>query len=261
MEILDHNTNPRWKKRLLVSTPTLGNIRYEWAHARYNQIIPVNWEATGFDVKVSADKDCAFLQYAPIGFSVEDAYNCMVKKAVELGVDWVLTIEDDVIVPPDLMVKLSHYMNDEKIPIISGLYYLKANPTLPLVFRGRGNGAYTDFKVGDKVWCDGVPMGCLLIHTSILKYFWEREKEYTLPNGEITKKVFETPRKTFIDPQTLGVYIQAGTQDLDFCDRIIDQEVLKQTGWKNIARRKYPFLCDTSIFCRHIDRNTGRQYP
>ncbi len=34
----------KWRKRLLVSTPTEGWIRFEWAYARYGQIIPVNWE-------------------------------------------------------------------------------------------------------------------------------------------------------------------------------------------------------------------------
>lgn len=259
MEILDHNTNPRWKKRLLVSTPTLGVVRFEWAHARYNQIIPVNWEATGFDIKY--DSGHGFFGYHPIGFSIDDAYNQIVKKAMELNVEWLLTIEDDVIVPCDLMVKMAQYMDEDKVPIVSGLYYLRGEPTLPLLFRGRGNGAFKDFKIGEKVWCDGLTMGCLLMHTSILKWFWEKEPEYRLTNGEMTKKVFETPRRIFIDPQTMGQYIQAGTQDLPFFDKIIDQGVLKKTGWHNIARRKYPFLCDTSIFCRHIDRNTGRQYP
>jgi len=259
MEILDHNTNKRWIKKLLVTTPTLGIVRYEWAHARYNTIMPVNWEATGFDIKY--DSGHGFFGYAPIGFSVADAYNQIVKKALEIGVEWVLTIEDDVIVPSDIFLKIAPYMDEGKIPIMSGLYYLKAEPTIPLVFRGRGNGAYKDFKIGDKVWCDGLPMGCLLIHTSILKWFWENSPTYKLPNGEETRAVFETPRKVFYDPQLGGQYIQAGTQDLYFFDKVMEEKVLQKTGWKNIARRKHPFLCDTSIFCRHIDRNTGRQFP
>jgi len=259
MEILDHNTNKRWIKKLLVTTPTLGIVRYEWAHARYNTTMPVNWEATGFDIKY--DSGHGFFGYAPVGFSVADAYNQIVKKALELGVEWVLTIEDDVIVPPDIFLKTAQYMDEGKIPIVSGLYYLKAEPTIPLIFRGRGNGAYKDFKIGDKVWVDGLPMGCLLIHASILKWFWENSPGYKLPNGEETRAVFETPRKVFLDPQTGGQYIKAGTQDLYFFDRMIDEKVLQKTGWGKIARRKYPFLCDTSIFCRHIDRNTGRQFP
>lgn len=221
--------------------------------------MPLNWEATGFDIRyIPSD---GLFGWNPVGFSIDDAYNAIVKKAIELDVDWLLVIEDDVVVPPDLMLKVAEYMNKGKVPIVSGLYYLKGEPTQPLVFRGRGNGAFSDFKIGQKVWADGVPMGCFLIHTSILKWFWEREPEYIMSNGETARRVFETPRKLFVDPQTFGIYTQAGTQDLHFCDRIIDQKVLFETGWEKIGALEYPFLVDTSIFCRHIDRNTGRQYP
>lgn len=245
LELLE-NTNPRWKKRVLVSTPTMGLVRFQWSHARYNTIIPINWEASGFD---------------PMGFSIDDAYNLIIHKFFELKMEWLITIEDDVIIPPNFFVKMSEYINDGKVPIVSGLYYLKASPTLPLVFRGRGNSAYKDFKLGDKVWCDGIPMGCLLIHSSILKYLYDNAPEIKLFDGTIVKKVIETPRRIFFDPQNSSFSMLAGTQDLHLCDRIIDQQILLKTGWKQIARRKYPFLCDTSIFCRHIDRNTGTIYP
>jgi len=48
------------------------------------------------------------------------------------------------------------------------------------LYRGRGNGSFRDFKVGDKVWCDGVPFGCTLIHGSIIKALWN-ESEFCAP--------------------------------------------------------------------------------
>lgn len=257
MEILK-NTNVRWKKRLLISTPTLGLIRFEWAHARYSQIIPVNWESTGFDVWYSKQN---YLSCNPIGFSIEDAYNLITKRAIDLNVEWLIIVEDDVIIPADCFARFTKYMEEGKVPVVSGLYYLKSNPTIPLVFRGRGTGAFTDFKPGDKVWCDGVPMGCLLVNMSILKRMWETSEQYTLSNGEKARRVFETPRKQFLDPETGGIHTMMGTQDLYWCDRIIDEGVLKSSGWGKIGRRKYPFLVDTSIFCKHIDLNTGIAYP
>jgi hypothetical protein len=250
MEVLKTNPKRNWKKRLLVSTATEGWVRYEWAHARYGQIIPVNFEVSGFD-----------LAYTAIGYGIDDAYNLITAKALELGVDWLLLIEDDVIVPNDLLIKVEQYMRKNKVPIVSGLYYLKATPTMPLVFRGRGNGTYANFKVGDLVWCDGLPMGCLLIHTSILRWVSDNAEEYIAVDGTRLKKVFETPMKVFYDPENHQFARQMGTQDLHFFDQVMEHDVLKKTGWKQIAKRKYPFLCDTSIFCRHIDRNTGRMYP
>lgn len=240
----------KWKKKTLIATATEGWIRYEWAHARFGQIIPMNWEASGYD-----------LNYTAMGYSIDDAYNVIVKKAIELDVEWVIMIEDDVLLPPDTFTKFEQYQRKGDVPIVSGLYYLKASPTLPLVFRGRGNGAYTDFKVGQKVWCDGYGMGCLLINAKILKWFWERSEEYQCADGTVTRRVFETPQKVFFDPEAGGYGRMCGTQDLFFYDKCIDFKVFKECGWPAIQRKKWPLLCDTSIFCRHIDRKSGKQYP
>lgn len=249
-EIIKRN-KIKWRKRLMISVATEGWVRFEWAHSRYGQVTPVNWEAQGYDVS-----------YAALGYSIDDAYNLITKKALEIGVDWIVIIEDDILIPPDLFIKFQPYINQGDIPVVSGLYYTKSEPAQPLLFRGRGNGAFHNWTLGKKVWVDGLPMGCLLIHTSILKYFWDHLAEpYKLPDGTDVKRVFETPRKIFYDPERGGVERQEGTQDLYFFDRVIENDVLKKTGWKKAARRKYPFLCDTSIFCKHICRSTGRQYP
>jgi len=253
---IQHAKNKKWKKRLLISTPTLGLIRYEWAQARYSQIIPVNWATSGFDCKYNKQLD-----FVPLGFSIDDAYNLIADHAIKIDVEWLLIIEDDVIIPHDCFLKIARYMDKGNTPVVSGLYYLKGSPTLPLVFRGGGNGAFTDFKKGSKVWADGIPMGCLLIHMSLLKVMHDEAELYTTNEGNKLKRVFETPRRQFIDPETLSMMSVIGTQDLDWCKKVIDNKILKKAGWANIGRKKYPFLCDTSIFCKHIDINTGKQYP
>jgi len=241
----------KWRKKLLVSVATEGWVRYEWAHARYGQVTPVNWEAQGFDVA-----------YTAMGYSIDDAYNLITKKVLELGVDWLIIIEDDVIVPNDLFIRFSRYMDAGEFPVVSGLYYTKSEPSQPLVFRGRGNGPFHKWKMGQRVFCDGLPMGCLLIHASILKWFWENTDDvYKTVDGQAVKRVFETPRRIFYDPEAGGYERQEGTQDLFFFDRMIEFDVLKKTGWDKVARRKWPLLCDTKIFCKHADRNTGRMYP
>ena len=58
------------------------------------------------------------------------------------------------------------YMQQGDVPVVSGLYFTKSEPSEPLIYRGRGSGAYLDFRMGDKVYADGVPTGCLLIHHS-----------------------------------------------------------------------------------------------
>ena len=240
-----------WKKRTLLCTPTAGWIRFEWALHRFGQIIPMNWEQSQ-----------SVIPYAAIGMSIDDAYNSFVKQAViDLKVEWVIFIEDDVLIPADCFKKFEEYQRKGNVPIVSGLYYLKADPTLPLIFRGRGNGAYTDFKIGQKVWCDGYGMGCLMIHNSILEYMYHNSEEYTAHNGDKLRRVFETPQKVFYDPQFSAFGTLQGTQDLFFYDRLKKEKVYEKTGWKRYQKKEFPLLCDTSIFCKHIDRNTGRQFP
>jgi hypothetical protein len=65
----------------------------------------------------------------------------------------------------------------------------------------------------------------------------------------------------WVDPETNALSTQAGTSDLHWCDKVIKNDVLGRAGWKKIAKKRYPFLVDTNIFCKHIDLTTGRTWP
>lgn len=247
--MIQHNTVP-WRKRIQISIATEGWVRYEWAHARFAQVVPVNWAAGGYD-----------LAYTAMGYSIDDAYNMITRQALTDGVEWLLVIEDDVVLPHNTFVKMAEYMDRGDVPVVSGLYYTKAVPAEPLVFRGRGTGAFRDWQMGEAVWCDGVPMGCLLVHTSLLRYLWDRSEAYRVPTGEEVRRVYHTPRHAWVDPETGSYEAQSGTQDLAWCDRVINDGVLQATGWDEVGEREHPFLVDTSIYCKHIDRGTGKQYP
>lgn len=239
--------------RLLIGTPTLGIIRFEWAQNRYCQVIPPNWTA--------AQATIGFTHDVPMGYLVADAQNLIVEQAVKENYEWLFLHEDDVVLPIDCFVTLNRYIKKGDIPVVSGLYFLKAHPTEPLVYRGRGNSCYDKFEVGDLVWADGVPTGCLLINCSLLRLMYEESPEYETGSGRRTRKVFETPAATWYDPEKMTVEQASGTSDLYWCDRVMREDVLRRAGWKSIARRKWPFLVDTSIKCFHIDLNTGTMYP
>ena len=240
----------KWKRKILISTATEGLIRFEWAHKRYGQMIPVNWESTSFDLNLTM-----------CGYWIDDAYNMITKKALDMGVEWLILVEDDVLIPVDTFLKFTKYMEEGEEAVVSGLYYTKSSPSQPLIFRGRGTGPYLKWKLGDKVRADGLPMGCLLIHVPVLAYMWENSEPYTMLNGTESRRVFETPKRAWFDPETGKTHSEQGTQDLYFFNRMMEQKALKATGWDKLARKKYPLLCDTSIFCQHIDRSTGQQFP
>ncbi len=248
--------NPKaLKTRLVIGIPTTGLIRYEWAVARWGQITPVNWSM--------AEIGQAYSQVGPIGYLVADARNIVTHTFLtQKDCEWLFFIDHDVILPGDCFVKINTYMDKGKLPLMCGLYYAKGDPPPPLVFRGRGNSVYRKFKMGDKVEVDAVVMGCTLIHKSLLVEVSKISEDYKVPGiaGSI-KKVFETPRKAWVDPETARYQKETGTEDIFFCDKLLKNKILKKAGWHKLAKKKYPFLCDTSIFCKHIDLQTGRQFP
>jgi hypothetical protein len=197
---------------------------------------------------------------APIGYSVADARNCITHQAVESNFEWLLFIDHDVVMPPDAFVKMNEYVLHGKYPVVSGLYYAKGDPPSPLIYRGRGNGHFRDWKIGDKVWVDGIPMGITLISVKLLRKMWEDAKWYVAGGNRKVKMVFDTPSGVHVDPEKQSWDTFAGTEDLTWCNRVMAGKYLAKAGFKDVGAKKYPFLMDTSIFCRHIT-NDGISYP
>lgn len=242
------------RRRLLVGIPTLGVVRIEWDLARRSLVVPINWS--------SGELISSHLPESVVaqGYTTADAQNVILERFILDDFEWLILYEDDVLPPSDTFIKLEQYMTKGDVPIVSGLYYSKGNPSWPLVFRGRGNGCFTKFKRGDKVWVDGVPTGLILFHRSILEWFWKNTPKYTLPDGRKIPQVFKFPRESWYDPEQDRYFAHMGTSDLWLCDRILKEGVMGKAGWPKLAKSRYPFLMDTSIFCRHIDIN-GNVYP
>ena len=260
------NKNPgTWTNRILIAVPTTGVVRIEWVMAKYGQIIPTNWSQVEMVQWLNT--------YAPLEYQLPDAENLIAKQVVEGDFEWFLSIEQDNLIPPDTFVRLNEYMLENKVPIVSGLYYTKSHPPEPILYRGRGNGSFRNFKLGDKVWCDGIPFGLTLIHGSIIKALWNESEEYKV-GDQVTRKVFALPnfnlgnfgfdnKKEPTEEEKKGVSRFAytrGTTDLNFCKRLIRDDIFTKAGWPKYQDMKYPFLVDTNILVMHIDER-GRQYP
>lgn len=237
--------------RILIGTATTGLVRMEWVVSRYGQLVPVNWTSVNFTEPLSG--------YVPLRYLVADAQNVITQVAIEREFEWVLFWEHDTFPEGfDALMKINDYIVKCDIPVVSGLYYTKSVPSMPLIFRGRGTGPYINWKLGDLVWCDGVPTGFLLVHCSILKAMWEDSEEYILRN-RVVRRVFVTPR-TYQVVEKGEMNTVSGTSDLDWCSRVIDGGYFKKAGWKRFHNKKYPFLVDTNIFCKHIQPD-GERFP
>jgi len=249
--VLQDSGDVTFTNRLLVGTASTGLVRMEWVTARYGVTVPCNWSMVQMTQFVNG--------YVPLRYQVAEAQNLIVRECLERNFEWLLFIEHDTMPTQDALVRLNEYMRAGTVPIVSGLYFTKSEPSEPLVYRGRGTSFYDDWKPGDLVWVDGVPTGMLLIHHSILRAIWDESPEYMAGN-QITRRVFETARKAWFDPQSEVFMSYASTSDLNWCDRIIKDGIFKKAGWPDYADKPYPFLIDTNIFCKHISQE-GIQYP
>lgn len=241
----------KWQHRLAIGTPTTGLVRMEWVMARYGQLMPTNWSHVDFTEYRHT--------IAPLRYSVADAQNIIVKRAIEQDVEWLFLIEHDNVLPSGALIMFNDYMVKRDIPVISGLYFTKTEPPEPMVYRKLGGGYYTDWEMGDKVWCKGVPTGTLMIHMSIIRSMWNESPEYE-HDGHILRQVFEQPAKLIYNPDTAELMTATGTSDLEWCRRVIQEKHFEKAGWPEYQKKKYPFLVDTNIFVQHIDQN-GRMFP
>lgn len=244
-----------WMNRLVIGHPMTGNVRVEWMMGRMGQTIPCNWGH--MDI-------VQFMSPAiPLKYQVADAENLIAKSVIESNSEWLLFWEHDNIPPPDALVKLNEYMLAGKVPVVGGLYFTKTEPPEPLVYRGIGTSYFDKWRMGDKVWCSGLPFGFTLIHASLIKAMWEESPEYIVTVGgqnTVTRRVFESPQKSISDPARGAYASYGGTSDLAWCQRVVDGNYFEKAGWPKYKNKKYPFLIDTSIYVRHIDPN-GIQYP
>lgn len=233
-----------------IATPCTGLVRMEWVVARHGQVIPCNW---GFKQSINWMPSCT-----PLGFLVADAQNVAVKSFLDSDSAWLFFIEQDNVLPADCFLRMNDWMRKKTWPVVAGLYFTKSVPAEPLVYRGRGNSYFDDWKMGDRVPVDAVPMGCTIIHRSLLETMWRASEPYMAGVVE-TRRVFIQPESSWHDPE-LGWHAATGTTDMEWCSRVMVENVLEKSGWKKTAKKPYPFLVDTQILTGHIDEN-GVNYP
>lgn len=238
-----------WNSRLLIGTPMTGLVRSEWVEARYNQLIPTNWSHAQITQWMSS--------HIPVRYQVADAENIIAHNFVNGDWEWLLFIESDNVLPPATFVALNEYMIRKEVPVVGALYFTKSMPPEPMIYRDLGKGYYADWKLGDKVWCSGLPFGCTLIHGSIIRELWKVSPEYKI-GDKVVRRIFKNPEETIVGDGGFGSI--AGTTDLNFCKQVMEQGIFAKAGWPEFQKKKHPFLVDTRIFVKHID-NDGVQWP
>ena len=105
----------------------------------------------------------------PYGYSVPDARNFMVDKAIKEGFNYIFFIDDDLIIPRLALVRLLYH----DVDIVGGFYYRKYVPleSVGMHFDKEGFPApIKDYKIGEIIHNTLVlPSGCTLIKVDMLK--------------------------------------------------------------------------------------------
>lgn len=149
------------------------------------------------------------------GMPFDHARNVGCQRALEHNFKWLFFIDDDVVVPPDAYYKLSSHGHD----IISGLYFRRAAPIMPVMQRDTPTGPQyiTDVVAPGVVQADLVGAGCLLISSKALKtipqpWFEWRVDRNDLPPLERTSEDFTFCRNA--RKSGFNIYVDLGVQCL-----------------------------------------------
>ena len=147
--------------------------------------------ATGFCQSLAMLKkvgECYVTHVA--GSLVYDSRNKIAGKAIELGCDYVMWFDSDMVFNPDTMEKLMAHMEDKDM--VSGLYFRRSGTYEPVIFKTvteKPDGTYEATGYNDypdePFEVDGVGFGCVLMKTSMLLDIAANERTWFTPNGRV----------------------------------------------------------------------------
>lgn len=227
------------KCQLVISTPCpvipngeggskLAPVTMQWHRARMRLNVPYGYNAA---------------ELACDGFEIGEARTKVVGRCREVGADWLLFIDYDVLMPPMGFKQLMYRtVTHPDYDIFAGVYCVKEDPTIPIIYRVWGEGPCWDWKIGDVLApVVGVPMGFTLLRLSLFD---------RLPNTPEKPwfKTHDLSQGNPLDNTTDGMDIRGTvTEDLWFCKRAVEEAGCK-------------ILVDTAVQCGHINNATGRIY-
>lgn len=157
-----------------------------------------------------------------VGSLIYDSRNTLCKQALQVGADYILWFDSDMVIPPDTMQKMLKHMEEGK-NIVTGLYFRRSPKYNPVLFKtleevdGKCQWSpYNDYPKDSVFEVAGCGFGCVMMKTSILE-------DIALQTGN------------WFEP-----YVGAG-EDIAFCLRA------RESGYK--------IWCDSTIklgHCGHI---------
>lgn len=202
----------------VILIPTRGTLHAKAVQSLLNLMKPMNQKSATF-----------FVSGHEVGVAYSQTIEAILQNPELSKWQYILTLEDDVLPPPDGLLKL--YESMDKYDVVQGLYWTKGEGGQPMIY---GDPAVMpkNFipqvpKIDTVQQCNGLGMGFNLFKMKIFKDTRIERPWFRTFQGVVPEK---------------GA--QAFTQDLYF--------------FNNAAKWGYKFACDTKIKCGHYDANTDR---
>lgn len=148
---------------------------------------------------------------------IAEARQQIMEKAIEMGVKYLLYIDDDTAPPVHIARELMYQLeqpDNQDVAICGGIYCSKRDPAEPLVFTEFGHGVHWNWKVGDVFECAGIGTGAMMVRTAACE--------------KLPKPWF----KTTDIPATETTWREMETDDLYFCRKVRD------AGYRILANGK-----------------------
>lgn len=123
------------------------------------------------------------------------ARNELAMKAIQMGADYILWLDSDMVFEPDLMSKLFKTLKEKSVEFVSGLYFKRVPPYEPV--------AYTTFGIKDDeiiaekmtepptevTSVGGVGFGCVLMSTSLALAVFNEYNTMFAPIGNVGEDI------------------------------------------------------------------------
>lgn len=208
---------------LMVAVPLTGRPlppAFTWAYANLHPPMCYNViYATNFDQNRKV-----------IPMLVDQARNWFCEQAIANKCKYIFFIDEDVTPPPHTLRQLIFQMEHHpEAAIIGGIYCHKAQPPMPMVFRGNGSGPYWDWKAGEFFEVSGIGMGCTLVRVDALakiekpwfktvdnmERFWDGDPKAETWTEDLyfAKKITDAGMKIYADSMVLAEHWDMRTME------------------------------------------------
>jgi len=188
------------------------------------ELVATKWALGYKNLQMPAYSNISILS----GMPFDHARNTACENMLSHGFEWLCFLDDDIVAPPDAIQRLINHRKD----IVSGIYYRRAAPIVPVMLRYEGNNPQPQWITewsppNSLIEVDLVGAGILLIHRRVLERMTKPWFEWQLGKEDPPPTPGEPPR-----PAKLS-------EDFQFCRR---------------AKQEFGFqiFVDTSIQCEHI---------